>query len=176
MVEKPRLALPERIPCLALNQPYAALLFGDEPGKPGPKSLETRLWAWPYPPGWLAIYATKSPDHAACNRLFAQTLLYPAVEITGAILGIVWVAGCRRMTAADNAIACFPFDPQEEAREGRPRLGWPITAAHRFLEPDKKTLARGPQKFVFLPKSVIAFGLWGAADADLGQLTLGARA
>lgn len=154
----PLLILPERIPCLSLNQPYAGLLFGKEPGQVGPKSLETRMWRWPYDSGWLAVYATKTPDVPATIRLrdkiIASVHAKHTNDLHGCILGIVWIEGTRAMVAEDAEAACYPF-------EGNGRLAWPIAAAHLFLKPDYAHLSRGPQKFVCVPRAVIAAGLWG---------------
>lgn len=163
-----KLVLPDEILCIALHQPYASALFGEEPGEVGPKGLETRLWPWSYGGAWLAIFATKTPDMGAYKRLGLRFVpaerALGATKATpiGAILGIVWIKGCRRMTVEDSAAACYPFDPGEEAREGRPRLAWPVGAAYRFREPDTTYLRRGPQKLIYIPRRVIEHNLGGS--------------
>lgn len=135
--------LPDRVLCLALDQPYAGLVVG------GTKTLETRSWEWPYSPSWLAVYATRNPDRGAIRRL--GSLAEPHREPTAAILGLVWIAGCRPMAPGDEAAACFPFEAG--------RFVWKVGAAHRFPRPDTSHLTRGPQKFVYVPRSVIIAGL-----------------
>lgn len=138
------LGLPSEVLCLALNQPYADLVVG------GSKTLETRTWAWPYPPSWLAIYATRNPDKAAMTRIapVSQRVL---VAPLGGIVGAVWIAGCRLMVPEDEPAAWYPFEPG--------RYVWTVERAHRFRLPDRDHLDRGPQKFVRVPRSVILAGL-----------------
>jgi hypothetical protein len=138
------LGLPAEVLCIALNQPYADLVVG------GVKTLETRTWEWPYPPSWLAIYATKTPDKAAMARLgpaHQEVLVAPL----GGIVGVVFIAGCRRMAYEDQAAACFPFEAG--------RYVWTIERPHQFRTPVRDYLDRGPQKFVRVPRCVILAGL-----------------
>jgi hypothetical protein len=129
--------------CLALHQPYADLVVR------GVKTLETRLWPWPYPPSWLAVYATKTP--AMGVEAWARL---PGSDDPprGAIVGLVWVAGCRRMEPGDEAAACIAYEPA--------RYAWPLERPHRFEVPDR-TLARGPQKFQRLPRALLLAALRG---------------
>lgn len=142
--------IPERVPCLALNPPYAGLLFGEN-GKPGRKSLESRTWEWPYSPGWCAIYATKAVDREAVTRL--GLIATPHTQPIGCIIGIVWFDVSRPMTADDTDGACYPF--------WQDRFVWPILESRRFAVPDRDHLKRGPQKFVYVPRAVIMAGLQG---------------
>jgi len=148
--------LPDRILCIALDQPYAGLVVeveeaGDEPTK----AFETRLWEWPriYGPAWLLIYATRAPDRAAYQRLGARAERHH--EPLGAIIGLVWIGGCRRMQPGDDVRACYPYDPE--------RFVWVIGAAYPFAVPNTKHLSRGPQKFVYVPRDVVVAGLRGRA-------------
>lgn len=134
------LGLPAGVLCLALNQPYADLVVG------GVKTLETRTWIWPYPPSWLAIYATKSADWPRDGRL-GQPRLLPL----GAIVGVVYVTGCRLMERGDEGAACYPFELA--------RFVWPIERPHRFAVPERSHLKRGPQKFVRIPRAVVLAAL-----------------
>lgn len=139
-------SIPERVPCLALDQPYAGLVVA------GVKTLETRTWAWPYEPGWLAVYATRSPDLGAIRRLgLAAGLHALGADVHGAILGIVWVAGCRPMRQEDQLAAWHQCEPG--------LFVWPLEEPRRFAVPDSATLARGPQKFVYVHRSNIMHGL-----------------
>ena len=138
------LGLPAEVLCLALNQPYADLVVG------GVKTLETRTWAWPYPPSWLAIYATLTPDKAAMRRLHAEYQCVLAAPL-GGIVGVVWIAGCRLMAPGDERAACYSFEAG--------RFVWPVERPYRFGAPNRTHLARGPQKFVRVPRAVIIAGL-----------------
>ena len=161
--------LPDRVSCIALHPPYAGLLFpfvtldGDAPadGDVGPKSLETRTWPFPYEARWLAIYATLYPDRGAYRRIYGdgwKAILAADIKRgeQGAILGVVWIAGCRPMVPGDEKAAMFPFDHK--------LFVWGIGAAHRFPRPNTTHLARGPQRFVYLAKSVVVASLRGAAS------------
>lgn len=144
--------LPERVLCLALDQPYASLLFGDDPGDVGMKSVETRTWEWSYPPSWLAVYATKNPDRAAYRRIYGdgwKDILAAHEERVefAAILGLVWIGGCRPMRPEDEQAAKFPHRPD--------LFAWTIGAAYRFPKPNRDHLRRGPQKFVYIQRDVI---------------------
>jgi hypothetical protein len=161
--------LPDRVLCIALHPPYSSLLFpfvlldGDAPvdGEVGPKSLETRGWPWPYEARWLAIYATLYPDRKAYRRIYGdgwKDVL--AQDIArgehGAILGLVWISGCRPMVPEDDKAAMFPFDSK--------LFVWGIGAAHRFPKPNTTHLARGPQKFIYIDRKVIVASLRGTAS------------
>ena len=145
------LLLPDPVRLLALNQPYAGLLFGDEPGEPGLKRLETRTWPWPHPASWLAIYATKTPDKGAFRRLgirfVPESSALGATERTllGVVLGLVWIGGCRPMVATDEKDALYPCT--------HGRYVWVIGASYRFQRPIP--LQRGPQKFASIPKASV---------------------
>jgi len=134
------LGLPPEVLCLALNQPYADLVVG------GVKTLETRTWAWPYPPSWLAIYATRNAEEPAMKRLRSR-IADPDHLPLGAIVGLVFVTGSRLMEREDEEAACYPFELA--------RFVWPLERAHRFPEPERKHLKRGPQKFVRIPRAVV---------------------
>lgn len=156
---RPPLLIPDRVPCLALNQPYAGLLFrDDDSGDPGPKNLETRTWEWPYAPGWLAVYATRNPDRAAIRRLSLVVEEHSSCGIDGALLGVVYIGGSRPMTASDAWAACYPYE------RAQLRYVWPILAAYRFREPNRTHLLRGPQKFVYLPGDMVAASLGDRAS------------
>lgn len=162
------LLLPDLVRLISLNQPYADLLFGDD-GEPGPKGLETRMWLWPYEPSWLAIYATKTPDKPALKRLHDRLTQVqrigphgrpyesPRDLCLGAVIGIVFIGGCRPMVPGDEKAALYPH------KAGR--FVWIIGANHRLARPIR--LPRGPQKFASLPRQTIAVAL----DAPAGGRT-----
>jgi hypothetical protein len=138
---------------ISLWLPYAWLVFGED-GAPGPKSLETRTWEWPYEPSWLAVYATQDPDRSAYARIFGanwRNVLHQhqAAGAVGTILGVVWIAGCRPMRPTDVTAACIDFDPK--------RFVWIIGASHRLENPIR--LRRGPQKFASCSRDAIAAAL-----------------
>ena len=149
------------VPCLALRQPYASLLFGETTGVVGPKRYETRTWRCSYAPAWIAIYATRWPDAAALRRLGQRC---PAELPYGAILGVVYVAECRPMVAEDAEGACVPFSPMAL------RYVWELTAAYRFERPNTLFLRRGPQKWVRIPTSLVCEGLGTAQWQHLEAL------
>jgi ASCH domain len=143
------LGLPDEVLCLALDQPYADLVID------GVKTLETRTWPWPYQPSWLAVYATKkAPERLTMIRLRERLVRRSMVQ--GAILGIVWVTGSRAMAPEDAEAACYAHEPG--------RVAWPLARPHRFVRPDQTHLARGPQKFVRIPRSVVVAGLLGTSE------------
>ncbi len=141
--------LPERVLCISLWAPYAGLCVA------GVKTLETREWAWPYPPSWLVIHAAKHVDRAAERRLEKKLERVPASlrEARGALLGLVYVAGpSRTLLAADEEAACFYASG---------RQAWPLAKATPFARP--VSIPRGPQKFVRLPRAEVLRHLRGAA-------------
>lgn len=142
--------LPERVPCISLWEPYASLVLA------GVKTIETRTWPWPYPPGWLAIHRAKHVDAEALRRLRARLqeggLSEQAIrEGLGAVGGLMYVTGSRPLLPADEHAACF-YAPS--------RYAWPLEKARRFKAP---IVMRGPQKIVFLPRERVIEALRGAA-------------
>lgn len=136
------LLLPNPVRLLALWQPYCGLVAA------GVKTLETRTWEWPYPPGWLALYATLGYGGGEAFRRLGD-LADPHKEPRGVVLCIVYVGGCRPMRPEDATAACVDYDPA--------RFVWGLTAAHRLARPIP--LDRGPQKFASLPRTSIAAAL-----------------
>jgi hypothetical protein len=139
--------LPDRALCISLWEPYASLVVTGVDGRR--KTLETRKWEWPYPPSWLVIHAAKHVDLGACKRLGLRTTGYP----TGSLLGLVYVAGpSRPLIPEDEEEACF-YEPG--------RFAWPLDPgrARPFARP--VPIPRGPQKFVYLPRTDVLRHLRG---------------
>lgn len=97
----------EAVYALSFRPPYYGQILD------GKKTLETRKWRprVAKPPFKLLICSTK---------LAGQS---------GQALGLVVVEGWRRMTAEDEAAACFPFDPLEK------RYVWDIRLLGRLAKP-----------------------------------------
>jgi len=135
------LDLPERIPCISLHGPYDALVVD------GDKPIESRTWPWPYPPGWLVVHAA---HHV--QRVVVTKYSIPEHRLTprGCYLGLVHVDGCRPLLPEDEAKA-FNYQPDLHA--------WLLSGARRFPQPIP--VARGPQKFVYLPRAFVVAALLG---------------
>lgn len=133
--------LPERVRVVSLWRPYAELVVL------GVKSLETRTWAWPYPPSWLAIYATETIDTEAVRRIGkrAEEAIGPGRHL----LGLVWV------------VRSAPLLPEDEPRSlfyAPGRMAWELEKATRFPRPvplSRTGLKSGPQKFASVDRRVI---------------------
>ncbi len=124
------LNLPERLRVLSLHEPYASLVID------GVKTIETRTWAWPYPPGWLVIHAAKRVNKEAC-----AALNLPDKYMThGRLIGLVWVTDSRLLLPEDEKAACF---------YAADRFAWPLERATRFVRPIR---FRGPQKFASIER------------------------
>lgn len=141
--------LPSRIPCISLHQPYAELVVA------GIKTIETRTWEWPYEPGWLAIHAAKRFRTGAVawmlgNRPSAFASCQSRMKVTGAVIGMVYVAGCRAFVRDDEFAACLAYEPK--------LFSWPLAHARRLKNP---IVMRGPQKIVYLDRNRVeeALGL-----------------
>lgn len=130
--------LPASIPCVSLWEPYASLVIA------GIKTIETRTWQWPYPPGWLAIHRAKHVDKSAESRL-AKLLAGRGIVygLPGSVGGLVYVTGCRPLIPADEQAACF-YAPNG--------FGWALKWPRVFARP---IVMRGPQKFVYLSRESI---------------------
>lgn len=136
-----RLLLPPRVRLLSLWQPYAGLVLA------GVKTLETRTWPWPYPPGWLLIFATQALAEKAVRRIGPRAELHRKPR--GVVIGLVWIQGSRKMRPKDEAAACIGFDPKLHV--------WGCDAPH--LLPHPIPLKRGPQKFSSLPREQVEAAL-----------------
>jgi hypothetical protein len=109
------LQLPERVPMLALHARFARRV------ELGIKTIETRTWPWPYPPGWLVICASKA--------LGGVPLDPPGVTVPDeecplqALTCLVWIAGSRPLLPEDERAACFyaegRFSFPHRAQNGR---------------------------------------------------------
>jgi hypothetical protein len=122
----------------------------------GIKTIETRTWPWPYPPGWLVICASKA--------LGGVPLDPPGVTVPDeecplqALTCLVWIAGSRPLLPEDERAACF-------YAEGR--FAWPISKLHRFPRPvplAELGLTRAPQKFQHLDRAVVVRALGAATN------------
>jgi hypothetical protein len=121
---------PEMLRVISLWEPYASLVVN------GVKTIETRTWAWPYPPSWLVIQAAKHFDKEAFIRLRLPEAYREAALPGGCLIGLVWVSGpSRPLLPDDERPACF-YAPNRHA--------WPLAKARRFAHPIP---FRGPQKF-----------------------------
>lgn len=129
--------LPERIPCISLWDPYASLVVA------GVKTIETRTWFWPYPPGWLAIHRAKHVDKEAMARLADRMSASGDHGPLGSVIGLVYVTGWRPLVPSDEHAACF-YAPD--------RIAWPIRWPRAFKHP---IVMRGPQKFVYLDRAAV---------------------
>jgi hypothetical protein len=123
--------LPEWLRVLALHEPYASLVVD------GIKTIETREWPWPYPPGWLVVHAAKKYNKAVALRLG----LPPKPSAPGGrLIGLVWVTGSRPLVPEDEKAACF-YEPD--------RFAWPLERHRRFVKPIPFP---GPQKFASIER------------------------
>lgn len=126
---------PEHLPVLSLWQPYAGLIAV------GDKTIETRRWRWPFPPGWLVVHAARRIDDEAMARL--GKLAAPHADVRGALVAVVWVAGCRPLVP----------DDETSARRYLPGLfAWPLERVQRFAAPIPW---RGSQGFRYVDRAVV---------------------
>jgi hypothetical protein len=133
--------LPDRIPCIALHQPYAG--FVDD----GTKSIETREWEWPYgDAAWLAVYAAKHIDRKAAKRIGERAKKHTT---GGFVITLVRVARCRPLDVADLEAAMVEFNPK--------LFAWILDRRYSFGRPIARE--RGPQKFVYLTRAEIIAAL-----------------
>lgn len=137
------LDLPERIPCIALWWDFAWLV-GE-----GIKSLETRGRLWPYPPGWLVVYATKGRGGPALRPVLPEGVEIPEDCPRQALTCLVWVGGSRPLVEADRDAACF-YAPG--------RFAWVLSRVHRFTRPvplAESGMTAAPQSIVYLARDVV---------------------
>lgn len=117
------IALPERVTCFSLDQPYAGLVAA------GLKTIETRLFKWPAKarpfPASLLICSTKKPNQAAFGRLWTRIQLDHQEDYdlwrNGVALCMVNVVGDRPLVADDEPRSWF-WDPTEPAGKRRALL------------------------------------------------------
>jgi len=141
------LGLPERVRVLSLWHRWAAHVAA------GSKSIETRRWAWPYEPGWLAIHAALRADGDVEGRLepFPEA---PPVE-PGTLCALVWVARCRMLMPEDLPRAlCYAPD----------RWAWELERVQRL----RSGRMRGPQKFGSVPRAMVIEALTPGEKAHHG--------
>jgi hypothetical protein len=136
--------LPERIRTISLHRPYAGLVAS------GLKSLETRMWPWPYEAGWLVIHESKSIDKEAMTRI--GDVAKQHVGVGGVAVALVWVGGCRKMVVADEERAMIGVI------EGR--WVWEILARYPFTNQIPMV---GRQKFWSTPREEVLASLAIAA-------------
>jgi hypothetical protein len=136
--------LPERVRIISLHRPYAGLVAA------GLKTFETRMWPWPSGPGWLLIHESKTINKEAMRRLGAVATNH--VGVGGVALVLVWIAGCRLMTKADEPQAMI------EVVDGR--WVWEIGARHPLIKPIPMV---GHQKFWSTPREDVVAALELAA-------------
>lgn len=127
--------VPEIVRVISLWSRWAAAVYD------GIKTIETRRWAWPYEPGWLAIHAAKQWDKPSMPGR-----LQPFPEVSrvqsGALIALVHIDGCRPLRHEDlNAALIY--------REGL--FAWPMSRLVRL----RPHIMRGPQKFSSVPRSVL---------------------
>lgn len=138
----PARPLPERIRTISLHRPYAGLVAA------GLKTLETRMWPWPYEAGWLLIHESKGIDKEAMRRI--GDVAQAHVGVGGVALVLVWIGGCRTMVAADEERAMVGVS------DGR--WVWEVGERHPLVTPIPMV---GRQKFWSTPREdvVAALGL-----------------
>ena len=137
------LELPEWVPCIALWWDFAWLV-GE-----GIKALETRGRLWPYPPGWLVVYATKGRGGASLRPALPEGVKIPEACPRQALTCLVWVGGSRPLLESDRAAACF-YAPG--------RFAWELSRVHRFKRPvplAESGMTAAPHSIVYLARDVV---------------------
>lgn len=132
--------LPERIRTISLHRPYAGLV------KAGLKTLETRMWPWPYEAGWLLIHESKTIDKEAMRRI--GDVAREHVGVGGVAVVLVWIEGSRTMIVADEEKAMIGL------KEGR--MVWEMGERHPLVTPIPMV---GRQKFWSTPRDDVLAAL-----------------
>lgn len=132
--------LPDMVRVISLHQPFAGLVCA------GLKTLETRRWPWPYPPGWLVVHAAKRCDPKAVRKFGAKVAPFRSPQ--GVLLGLVWVDGCRPLVPEDEARA-WAYEPN--------RFAWELKHARTFTR--AVPMVRGPQKFASVMREMVVHAL-----------------
>jgi hypothetical protein len=115
----------------------------------GHKRIETRDWEFPYPPGWIGLHASLTHDRKIEGIVLASNIPELPRGPRGALVGIAWIASCRRLERGDMPAALL-YGPN--------RYAWVLTQVTSLVRPVQM---RGPQKFVGVPRAVIEQALAG---------------
>ncbi len=113
------------------------------------RRLSPAFRLWPYPPGWLVVYATKGRGGPALRPVFPDGVVIPEDCSRQALTCLVWVGGSRPLVEVDRAAACF-YAPG--------RFAWELSRVHRFKRPIplvETGMTAAPQSIVYLARDVV---------------------
>jgi hypothetical protein len=112
----------------------------------GIKTIETRTWPWPYPPGPLVIQASKKYDGSIPGRIDP----FPTFQDVspGHLVALVWVSGSRLLKPEDL----------NQSLVYRPGLyAWDLDIVFQL----KPIQFKGPQKFSNVDAGLILSSIVG---------------
>jgi hypothetical protein len=133
--------LPARVHVLSVRQPHAGAIFELRGG--WQKTIEISVAPWPAP-SWAVIHAAERVDTVALARF---GLALRDAEPREVLLGLVWIAESRPLTADDEPEAGF-YKPERQALVLRsPRLfsypmPWRMRTRRRVGAVDRKIVLR----------------------------------
>jgi hypothetical protein len=136
------LELPERLLVMSFWGRWLDLILA------GIKRIETREWAWPYPPGWLGLHASLRYDGPlGDDTVLAENIPDVPRGRTGMLVAIAWIDGCRRLV---------PEDLPRALVYGPKRFAWELGPIHVIAHP---IAMPGAQKLKSLPRAQIEAAL-----------------